>query len=102
VEKWADYLISAVRYEDNLHKKVISYLKIHRDNGDTVGEGSTWTLEEVLTAMNKGATFITISKVNGGKWKKGESIFIASPDVLFLKTASDKLIYNDLVTIPEF
>ena len=102
VEKWADYLISAVRYEDNLNKKVISYFKIHHDNGDSVGEASTWTKEEVLAAMHKGETFITISKVNGSKWKKGKNILLANPDVLFLNPDSQNLIYDDRLAIPEF
>ena len=102
MEKWADYLISAVRYEDNMNGKVISYFKIHRDNGDSVGKGSTWTKEEVLNAMQRGETFITISRVNGGKWKKGKNILLANPDVLFLNPDSQNLIYDNRLTIPEF
>jgi hypothetical protein len=102
MEKWADYLISAVRYEENLNSKVISYFKIHRDNGNSVGEGLTWTMEEVLDAMQRGETFLTISKVNGGKWRKGKSFLITSTNALFLNTDSKKSMYNNLVTIPEF
>jgi hypothetical protein len=102
VEKWADYLISAVRYEDNLNGKFITHFKIHRDKGDSVGDGSTWTMEEVLDAMQKGETFLTISKANGGKWKKGKSILIANTDSLFLNIDSENLIEPNLVTIPEF
>ena len=71
MEKWADYLISAARYEEGLNGRVISYFKIHPDNGDSVGEGSTWTAQEVLEAILRGDTFLTIHKMNGGKWKKG-------------------------------
>jgi len=102
VEKWAEYLISAVRYEENLNNKVISYFKVHRDNGDSVGDGSTWTLEEVLNAMRRGETFLTISKANGGKWKKGNSILITNSNKLVLNTDSKKLLHHDLVVIPEF
>ena len=102
MEKWADYLISAVRYEYNSSRKVISYFKIHRDNGDSVGKGSTWTKEEVLDAMQRGETFITISKVNGGKWKKGKNILLGNPDVLFLNPDAQNLIYDDCLMIPEF
>ena len=102
MEKWADYLISAVRYENELNKKVISYFKIHRDNGDSVGEGSTWTLDEVRDAMQRGETFLTISKVNGSKWKKGKSILISNTNALFLNIDSEELMEPEFVAIPEF
>jgi hypothetical protein len=47
-------------------------------------------------------TFLTISKANGGKWKKGKSILIANTDSLFLNIDSENLIEPNLVTIPEF
>ncbi len=102
MEKWADYLISAVRYEKSLNGKVISYFKIHHDNGDSVGEGSTWTKQEVHEAMLKGETFLTIQKMNGGKWKKGKVIFIAKTDESFLNINSENLIEHNLVNVQEF
>jgi hypothetical protein len=102
MEQWADYLISAVRYEENLNSKVISHFKIHRDNGDSVGEGLTWTMEEVLDAVQRGDKFLTIFKVNRGKWKKGKSVLITNPNALFVDPDSKKIMNDDLITIPEF
>ena len=101
MEKWADYLISAVRFEENCNCKVISYFKIHRDNGDSVGESSTWTKQEVLDAMLRGETFSTIHKMNG-KWKKGIRIFKSSTNTLFLNIDFEDLLENNNVTIAEF
>ena len=70
MSKWADYLISAIRYENEMRKNAIAYLKVHQDNGEEVGAGSTWTKEEVINAMYDGKTFYTILKaiqVNGKK-----------------------------------
>lgn len=102
MEKWADYLISALRYEDSLNSKVISHFKIHHDNGNSVGKGSTWTNQEVLEAILRGDTFLTIHKTNGGKWKKGKEISISKSDELSLSTSSKNLIEYNLINIPEF
>ena len=50
MNKWADYLISAIRYEDDNLKNSIAYLKVHPDFGQEIGAGSTWTKEEVINA----------------------------------------------------
>jgi len=102
MEKWADYLISAVRYEETLNSKIISYFKIHHDNGDSVGEGSTWTKQEVLEAMLRGLTFVTIQKTSGGKWKQGKRIYKGSTNVLFLNVNFENLLEHDQVSIAEF
>ena len=102
MEKWADYLISAARYEESFTSKVISYFKIHCDNGDSVGEGSTWTKQEVLEAILKGETFLTIYKMNGGKWKRGRAVTISKVDKIYLRTDSANLTEHDRVDVQEF
>lgn len=72
--KWADYLISAIRYENENNNNLFAYLKIHSDNGDEIGSGSTWTRDEVIDAMYNGKTFFTILKSNTGEWKKGSIV----------------------------
>ncbi len=102
MEKWADYLISAVRYEESLNSKFISHFKVHLDNGNSVGEGSTWTKQEVLEALLKGETFLTIYKMNGGKWKKGGAVTISKVDKIYLRANSENLSENDRVDVQEF
>ena len=74
MEKWADYLVSAVRYEDEFGPGKILYLKIHQYNGGEIGSGTTWSREEVIRAMQEGKTFITIYKNGTAKWIKGGRI----------------------------
>ena len=102
MEKWADYLISAARYEESLNSKIISYFKIHCDNGNSVGEGSTWTKQEVLEAMLKGETFLTIHKMNGGKWKRGRAVTISKVDKIYLRSDSENVKEHDRVDVQEF
>lgn len=78
MSKWADYLISAIRYENEMRKNAIAYLKVHQDNGEEVGAGSTWTKDEVINAMYDGKTFYTILKSNSGEWKKGANVALVT------------------------
>lgn len=72
--KWADYLVSAVRYSKESNGKIISYLKVHQDLYKSVGEGTTWTRDEVIYALKSGKTFSTIFRNETGLWEKGSLI----------------------------
>lgn len=74
MKKWADYLISAVRYSEEQNKKIISYFKVHQDKETAIGEGYTWSRDEVINAVNEGKTFYTIHKKNNGNWEKGNNV----------------------------
>jgi hypothetical protein len=76
--KWADYLISAIRFENEMIRNSIAYLKVHPDYGDEIGSGSTWTKEEVISAMYEGKTFYTIVKEKTGEWKKGSHVALVT------------------------
>ena len=91
--KWADYLISAIRYDDEMVKNAIAYLKVHPDFGEEIGAGSTWTNEEVISAMYDGKTFYTILKEKTGEWKKGSHVALVTKNGKNVLTDSE---YTDL------
>ena len=91
--KWADYLISAIRYDDEMVKNAIAYLKVHPDFGEEIGAGSTWTKEEVISAMYDGKTFYTILKEKTGEWKKGSHVALVTKNGKNVLTDSE---YTDL------
>jgi len=72
--KWADYLVSAVRYKDKFGSDKILYLKIHQNNGHENGSGTTWSREEVIRAMHEGMTFITMNIKGTGELTRGSKI----------------------------
>jgi hypothetical protein len=98
MQKWADFLISAARYED-LH---ITHLKIHSDNVTKVGGGATWTKEEVIDAMNGGKTFITIFKDTKGDWQKGKEVFLKRENGMYMITDDNNEEADSLKDIQEF
>jgi hypothetical protein len=102
MEKWADYLISAVRYEETYTRKTISHCKVHPDNGDSVGAGTTWSKEEVMDAITNGNTFLTISRDERGKWKKGVVVSLLKAEEIYLNTEYSRIAEDNLVNIPEF
>jgi hypothetical protein len=89
MSKWADYLISAIRYENEMQKNVIAYLKVHQDNGEEVGAGATWSREEVIDALYDGKTFYTILKSISGEWKKGAHVALVTKNGLPIITDNE-------------
>ena len=102
MRKWADYLISAIRYEETICKKIISHCKVHADNGDSVGPGTTWSKEEIMDAIEKGVTFYTIIKDISGKWKKGNRVTIKKEKNVYLNDTPENITEDNMVSIPEF
>ncbi len=100
MEKWADYLISAVRYDsDHQH---ITHLKVHEDKGDKVGDGKAYSRQAVVDAINSGNTFVTIYK-DDGKWQKGQKVIVIKVNgVSYLKTMDNNKEEDNLENLPEF
>ena len=99
--KWADYLISAVRYNaDHTH---ISQLKAHKDNDDTVGTGEVYERQAIVDAINNGTSFITVFKNSIGNWAKGQKVYVIKVQgVSYLKTVDNGKEEDNLENLPEF
>lgn len=101
MNKWADFLISAIRYENEMLKNSISYLKVHPDYGSEIGGGSTWTKEEVINAMYEGKTFYTILKEKTGEWKKGSLVALVTRNGRSIITDSNSADLDYLTNLQE-
>ena len=100
--KWADYLISAVRYESGSEKRIISYLKVHKDNINFVGEGRTWSKEELLEALKEGNSLATIRKDSKGRWFKNNNVAISSFYETSISSDYNNIPGDYLENVPEF
>jgi hypothetical protein len=101
--KWADYLISKVRYEENEKTKHIVKVYVHTDNDDKVSGGIDWTRKEVIDTLDKGKTFYTIFKGDNGNWKKGAKVEkILVDGVYYLKTVANNTKKDNLENLPEY
>jgi len=101
MSKWANYGISAVRY-DRSHSR-IAKLRIHRDDGEQIGSALSSTRQEVVDLIQTGFSFVTILEDSDGNWTKGQPVEIVEiGGVEFLKTESNDSEGDNLENLPEF
>jgi len=99
--KWADYCISSVRYNPE-HTHIVK-TKVHTDGGDTLGGASEWTRTEVVDAIGRGKTFVTITRSSDSKWSKGEDVRIAIVNsTKYIRTDANSKASDNLGSLPEF
>ena len=100
MSKWADYGISAVRY--NAAHTHIDRVQVRPDNGETIGSYSECSRADIVAAIKKGTTYVTIFKDSDGKWKKGQPIFIIKVnEVEYIKTVDNDKAADNLENLPE-
>lgn len=98
--KWADYLVSAVRYDGN--KERIEQVKVHEDKGDSVGTVKVWTRAQVVSAIGQGMTCCTILQ-SGDQWRRGEDIHVVVVGgEKFIRTDANSVKRDNLGELPEF
>lgn len=99
--KWADYGISAVRYDSD--DQYIEKVKVHKDNGETIGSEEIWTRKEVISKIDEKKTFVTILRTNEGKWNKGANVHIITVDgSRYIRTDSNNRAKDNLENLPKF
>lgn len=100
MSKWADYCISAVRYDSE--GKHIDRVRVHTDTGDAIADPTEWLRSSVVSTIENGHTFITIFK-NDGKWSKGASVGIINVNgKKYLRTDRDSKSSDNLGNLPTF
>ena len=100
--KWADYLISTVRFVEEAGLKEISHVKVHVDKGQKISKAEIWTKREVINKLNSGKTFRTIV-MNTNEWSNVESVFkVWIVNDYFIKTRADNTTKDNLDNLPTF
>lgn len=101
--KWADYLISAVRYKETDTSRFIVNLRVHRDLGDSVGPATEMSKAKVIELIDDGDTFATIYKDSNRKWNRGEDVRkVVVNGRAYLRTDANKRERDNLGELPEF
>ena len=101
MSKWADYGISAVRF--NTAHTHIERVRAHPDNNDTIGTPIEYDRVAIVAAIKRGVTFVTIFKGGNDKWNKGQAIYIIKVNgVEYLKTVDNGKAVDNLDKLPEF
>jgi len=101
MEKWADYCISAVRYDNK--KTHIDKVEVREDLGDKVGAPEEWSREKVVSALENGDEFVTIFKNNKGNYDKGQKVEIIKVNTKkYIRTNRNKVASDNLENLPTF
>lgn len=101
MSKWADFGISAVKF--NYAHTHIDKVKVHPDNGETIGSSVEHARTDIVNAIKKGTTFVTIFKGDDGKWKKGQPVYIIKINgIEYIKTVDNGKAVDNLDNLPEF
>jgi len=102
MDKWADYLVSAVKTCSD--QKHIDSVECHSDFGCVVCENIILSRTELISNIKKGYTYTTVFRTAIGKWRKGQDIHIVTVDCEdFLRTDSKNTVAADnFDDVPEF
>lgn len=101
MEKWADYGISKVRYKDE--RTHIAKVEVREDKGDKFGPAAEWTRSDVVSAIERGKSFVTILRGADNKWRKGQDVHIITVNgVKYIRTDQNRRASDNLENLPEF
>ncbi len=98
--KWADYLISAVRYSPD--HRLITEIKQIEDTEDSVGKESVVNKSVITANIKKRKTYMTIITA-GSNWKKGSKVKTFNVDGdYYIRADNNKVSRDNLGLLPEF
>lgn len=100
MSKWADYLISGVRYDKN-HEYIV-VVEVRPDEDTKVGNPTQCERKEIVAHLKKRVTYITIYKDKEGKWSKGATVDIITVNGKeFIRTDKNQTPKDNLENLPE-
>ncbi len=101
MSKWADYGISAVRF-NNAHTHIDRVMALP-DNGDAFGASTDHARTDIVAAIKRGVTYVTIFKDSNNKWSKGQSVYIVKINgTEYIKTVDNGKAVDNLDNLPEY
>ncbi|CAM3994991.1 DUF3892 domain-containing protein [Rahnella victoriana] len=99
--KWANYLISQVKYNDQ-HTHIINVV-VHEDLGNAVGDAVLQPRQWVISMIDNDYSFCTALQNNHGKWVRGR--IVVADRVMgndYLTTLADGQAIDNLENLPEY
>lgn len=102
MNKWADYVITAVRF--NAGDVHIDKLKVQLDLGETLGPAQEMSRAQVVKLIAQGKKFITAPKstTNPNQVSKGAIVSVQPVTTNFLKSKADDRVSDNLDELPRF
>lgn len=98
MEKWADYLITKVLY-NQASDRIINVI-VRNDNGDSVGGEIEMVRSTLIQHFLYGKTFATITKKANGKWHKLNNVYRTTTFHNDFITITNSTLKDDLGNLP--
>ena len=96
--KWADYLISAVKYDA---KRRIVQVRQHKDSGEEIGDAELIDRPTLSSNLKHGIKYATIYSTNSN-WRLGEKIrIIRIGGENSIRTDSNKVEFDHLKMVTD-
>jgi hypothetical protein len=100
MQKWADYLISAVKTVTG--SSTVEALEVHSDFGSMVCETVVAKRAEVIANLKRGVTYSTVFRTAMGKWRKGDDVHLVTIDGKdYLRTNNEMVARDQFDEVPE-
>jgi hypothetical protein len=98
--KWADYVITAARY--NPERTQITHVKLHPDDGRSLGPEDIWTRSQVIDAMRSFKSFATAFCTEGMVFRDDPVRLVEATRGPYLRVDTKPVRKDDLGRLPEF
>lgn len=99
--KWADYLITKVRY--NTRRTHIDRVMVQKDNDTSVGPAEQWSRDDVLRGLDGRWTFRTAPPGPDGKLTYGAKVEpVTIQGERYIRTDANATRTDNLGSLPEF
>jgi len=99
MQKWADYYISAVGYDE---KENITKVRVKNSKAGKLEPAMEWTRENIVSAFEEGKTFVTVF-YRDDRWHKGQDVHIITVnEVKYIRTDKNRNATDNLESLPEF
>jgi hypothetical protein len=100
-EKWAYYLISAVRYDGTGER--IERVLVHEYWLHVIVGGAAWPRRNIRMALERASEVCTIRKASDGSWLRGEDVHLVEVDgATYLRTDDEPVARDDLGDLRTF
>lgn len=97
----ADYYIEKVRYNKD-HTRIV-WVSVRQDDNAKLGGAYNMMRKKIVSLMNSGKIFMTITRNEDGKYRKGLKIaIIRIKGSDYIRTNQEALEQDQLENLPEF
>lgn len=97
--RWSDFGIFRVAYGSN--RSAIAAVEVRRDLGDQFGAAETASRGEVVSAIGRGVSFVTVY-LRDGTYHRGEDVRVVTIEgQRFLRTDRNAIRADNLGALPE-